>query len=316
MTRQPHHSSPPNPLFRKPGIPGKPSRRAFTLIELLVVISIIALLIGILLPALGAARNAGRSIASLSNLRQIGIGLTVYTTENAGYFPMHSSAIPKIQGTKPRWVDYLYESMPNTAVFASPQLSATDWDNFGKIFWHHVSDTPAAQAVRQGAGQPNGNAITNQPRHGGYGFNFQYLGNARFAPTFHARIDRDLTDTTGTVVVGDTAGSRKGNASAQPGDGGKAVYALDPPLGSARGAHPDGRSYYEGGSDENTGTYDPDYQWQFRSAPAARNGGDTAGFTFADGHSASLAPAEIDDSDSDGISDNGHFNGTGDADRR
>ncbi|WP_428388481.1 type II secretion system protein [Mucisphaera sp.] len=62
-------------------------RSGFTLIELLVVISIIALLIGILLPALGAARNTARSAACLSNQRQLGIALVAYTVDHKGYFP-------------------------------------------------------------------------------------------------------------------------------------------------------------------------------------------------------------------------------------
>jgi len=57
------------------------SHRAFTLIELLVVVAIIAILIGILLPALGRARESARAAGCTSNLKQLAIGLTSYLAD-------------------------------------------------------------------------------------------------------------------------------------------------------------------------------------------------------------------------------------------
>ena len=63
------------------------SRQGFTLIELLVVISIIALLVGILLPALGAARKSAQTVKCASNMRQLGLGFAGYATDNSGRYP-------------------------------------------------------------------------------------------------------------------------------------------------------------------------------------------------------------------------------------
>ena len=84
----------------------------FTLIELLVVIGIIAVLIGILVPAVSSARRHGRDVQCASNMRQIALALISYAGQNNGAFPPNSGQSGQFWYLKPLLGPYL----------AAPQL--------------------------------------------------------------------------------------------------------------------------------------------------------------------------------------------------
>ncbi len=74
-------------------------QRGFTLIELLVVIAIIAILAGLLMPALARAKNKGRDTYCLNNLRQLGIALTLYADDYKGRLPIAARLPSQQTGT-------------------------------------------------------------------------------------------------------------------------------------------------------------------------------------------------------------------------
>ncbi len=116
------HHPPSSTATALPGLsmtgPARPRRVGFTLIELLVVISILTLLVAILLPALAKARKAAESTKCMINLRQVGVAMHVYASDNKGFLPPRQGSAAYNGGT-PYWGQILVSSggyLPNGVV--------------------------------------------------------------------------------------------------------------------------------------------------------------------------------------------------------
>ena len=148
---------------------GRTQPQAFTLVELLVVIGIIAVLIGVLLPALNAARQASYQVTCASNLRQMGIAMVMYHNEWK-YYPGHIASSNGTGGGDiyAVWPTRLRKYMKgNQGVFRCPSQDPSRFD-----WLPNQTKPPVATVNDTGYGYNQGESLLlRQSGNFSYGYN-------------------------------------------------------------------------------------------------------------------------------------------------
>ncbi len=187
-----------------PATPLNQRRVGFTLIELLVVISIVALLLGILLPALGSARESGRAAVCLSNLRQLTLANTAYAQDSNSYYVPASQDIFAPGGNTQRW-----HGQRDSSGNGTPQENTFD-PSRGPLATY-IGHAGQVRYCPTFENQIDHDAPAFERGTGGYGYNRAYIGgrNDLFGTSDkaarHTARTNDLANPTATVMFTDAA---------------------------------------------------------------------------------------------------------------
>ena len=111
--------------------------KGFTLIELLVVISVISVLMGILLPALGKARRQAKTLVGISNQRQIVLGVNCFAVDNDGKYPESMATITEFASKNWHW----QEPTMMTACYPRPSLKHRSISAYLRSYIEDATDT-------------------------------------------------------------------------------------------------------------------------------------------------------------------------------
>ena len=173
-------------------------RRAFTLIELLVVIGIIAILVGLTLPAVQKVRAVARRTADMNNLKQIGLGVHNYASAHGDTLP---PAVTRENG-KDRWWFGAVDP-------ADPEPQKSDVTR-GHIMPYLENNEAALQVPAQAPGPV---WLTFNGSSGGYGYNYRSLAPTVFTsagPVWTPVKLTHVSSTSRTIAFVNAAGTRPG----------------------------------------------------------------------------------------------------------